>query len=235
MKMNTSKILTLSALLAGSALNAASITWTAGTFDNAGPASVLNADNLVYAANLGGADLTVDVSGTNVLFEATPLGGAVTGEGVYVTNASGAQAFTDAYWTGGDANWDSINDTGIFRFSGTNALQVTLQGLTDGQEYQVQLFASDDTNSGNRSSFYSDAATAGNISSELRMGDKDYVVGAFIASGTTQDIFVQTGNIGVAYLDGLSLTTLTSIPEPGSYALIGGLLALGSVMLHRRR
>ena len=232
MKMNTSKILTLSALLAGSALNAASITWTAGTFDNAGPASVLNAENLTYAANLGGSDLTVNVSGTNVLFEGTSIGGAETGEGLYVFNASGVVDFTDAYWTAGDVNWDSINDSGIYRFDGSNALQVRLQGLTNGQEYQVQLFASEDVNAGNRTSFYSDAASGGNISSELRMGDKDYVVGTFVASGTTQDIFVQPGNLGVSYLDAVSLTT---IPEPGSYALMGGLLALGSVMLRRRR
>ena len=234
MKMNTSKILTLSALLAGSALNAASITWTAGTFDNAGPASVLNADNLVYAGNANGSALTVDVSGTDVTFDALTISGVPTGN-AYIANVTGLIVDTDTFWTGGDANWDSIMNTQALRVTaGGDAMELVLQNLSDGQEYQIQLFASDDNNSGNRTTVFSDAATGGNIASELRLGDKDYVVGTFIADGASQSVFAQVGSFAsnTAYITGFSLTT---IPEPGTYALIGGLLALGSVMLRRRR
>lgn len=232
MNMNTSNILTFTALVAGSALNAADITWTAGTFDNVGPASVLNAENLVYAGNANGSALTVDVSGTDVTFDALTISGVPTGN-AYIANVTGLIVETDTFWTGGDANWDSIMNTQTIRVS-TDAMELVLQNLSDGQEYQIQLFASDDNNSGNRTTVYSDAATGGNIASELRLGDKDYVVGKFTADGSTQSIFAQVGSFptNTSYISGFALTT---IPEPGTYALIGGLLALGSVMVRRRR
>jgi hypothetical protein len=34
---------------------------------------------------------------------------------------------------------------------------------------------------------------------------------------------------------GRSLVTLNVVPEPGTYALLGGFLALGYVMVRRRR
>jgi len=238
MKMNTSKILTLSALLAGSALQAADVTWTAGTFDNAGPASVLNAENIVYAGNVGStSQQIVNVSGTNVTFEANDptFGGSNAGKNFFVNNASSVIVTTSpASFGSGDSAWDAIMDASVVRVLAGGALQLDLQNLADGQEYQIQMFAWDSNNSGNRTTVFSDAATGGNAAAELRFGDKDYVVGTFTASGSTQSIFAQTGSFATntSYISAFALTT---IPEPGTYALIGGLLALSSVMVRRRR
>ncbi|MGB1127427.1 MAG: PEP-CTERM sorting domain-containing protein [Opitutales bacterium] len=108
-----------------------------------------------------------------------------------------------------------------------------LSGLTEGDIYQVQLFASDNrTTSGARTQHYGDGL--GNYSDTFAQNTSSYVIGSFTAdSSGTQTILIEgVSDPGKQVLSGYSLR---AIPEPGTYALLGGLLALGHVMVRRRR
>jgi len=108
-----------------------------------------------------------------------------------------------------------------------------MDGLSIGQEYQIQLFTSDDRGgSGARTQEWSDNPVdgAGNETATFRHDDSAFVIGTFTADATTQHIYGngvgQSQNIVNAYV-------LRAIPEPATIMLISaGLVGCG---LRRRR
>lgn len=79
-----------------------------------------------------------------------------------------------------------------FAYDGDNPKVITLNGLTAGNIYQVQLFASDDrTCCSGRTQLWSDNASpgGGNETGTFSHGDSPYVIGRFVADGTSQSIY----------------------------------------------
>jgi hypothetical protein len=102
--------------------------------------------------------------------------------------------------------------------------------LLNGQDYQLQLWYVDSNTTGRIMTYGDGEASPSTVS--LLSTNGQYAIGTFTASGTTQDLTLVASGFGQAHLSAMQLR---AIPEPGTYALIGGLLSLGYVMVRRRR
>lgn len=119
----------------------------------------------------------------------------------------------------------SLAYTGTYDFvlDGTGVSQFNYSSYAALGGASLQVDGSSFDGSGSFELFNSGAN--GGVDSTFNMAN--VVVSGFDA-GTTWEL-VQ-GDV-----DGRSLVTLVVVPEPGTYALLGGLLALGYVMVRRRR
>ena len=91
---------------------------------------------------------------------------------------------------GFDTNFLAVLDS--FAYDGDNPKVLTLNGLTAGNIYQVQLFVSDDRACCSaRTQLWSDDATlgAGNETSTFAHGDSPFVTGQFIADSASQMVY----------------------------------------------
>jgi hypothetical protein len=130
--------------------------------------------------------------------------------------------------TVGDADFDTMMSGSAVDGVGQTLL---LSGLTIGNSYQVQLFASDDRPvTGARTQRYGDGL--GNFSDTFAQNTSSYVIGTFTADASgTQSILIEgVSNPGRQLLSGYVLRA-TAVPEPSSAALLG----LGALTLALRR
>jgi hypothetical protein len=81
---------------------------------------------------------------------------------------------------------------------------ITLTNLTPGIRYSVQLFALDDS-SGNTivEAIFNDPVDPTDASAEIEMGQNVYIVGTFVAPGTSENIIEQTPSTGTGYINAL--------------------------------
>ena len=142
-----------------------------------------------------------------------------------------------SYTSGGFLGADtSINITG------NAATSIGIAGTSTFSNYSTLKF---DFNGGTEVTSWDTAGltiggtgTSLNIVGSAAMGEGIYELvtysGAFSGSFATETITGLAGGLsGSIVFDGDSMN-LVVVPEPSSYALIGGLLALSSVMLRRR-
>ncbi|QTN33683.1 PEP-CTERM sorting domain-containing protein [Akkermansiaceae bacterium] len=224
--------------------HAATITWTSqGTITNE---NVIQA-NVSSAFNLSNTTtnwaVTTTVNPQTVTFAST-ASGAITSNGVTLTMTSGWNnqgiAPLSTIWDGTptDADFSQVMDSfahgpGVAA-PGASAT-FTLSGLTNGVKYSVQLFTSDSrANIGDRRSIRFNDGN-GNLTAEVAQITKQYFIGTFTASGTTQAINatsspISPGTSGAVILNAL---TLSVIPEP-SGAMLLGLSILGFLVRRRR-
>ncbi len=235
------------------------ISSNAATFE----ASVANTGVFVSARNFGStSDVTINgvtftgqgvAATTNVIgpaafnnsagvFSVTALGGSTGTTTSSYTGSLGAFAGTTGLL---DANQQSLLRSFISGAGGTpQSYTVTLEGLIAGNEYQIQIWASDSRVGGtapltiaNRQANLSDGTVGGatvlvdhNVSN-TEGGLGQYVIGTFTANATNQS-FTYTGATSNSGYVALSAYSVHQIPEPSAALL--GVLGLSCLALRRR-
>jgi hypothetical protein len=142
---------------------------------------------LVYAAAFGGQSNGVDY---------ITIENGTTFDWTYNVNASvvdvnGGQLGTGLNFSGsGDPVFDTLMSEA--NVDGGPKI-ITLNNLTPGVSYAVQLFGLDDRGGtiGLREAYYTDPIAALDQSATFRMEDNVYVVGTFVASNATQNVVMQ--------------------------------------------
>jgi hypothetical protein len=116
----------------------------------------------------------------------------------------------------GDTNLDLVlSSDDEDSYNGTPAIPptITLNNLIIGNLYTVQLFAINDTAGFLRATIFAPTTDPADVSGAFQMGDNVYVVGTFIATGTTQAIYQNEAD-GHGYISCLIVRTLSVPPSP---------------------
>ncbi|HWY29199.1 MAG TPA: immunoglobulin domain-containing protein, partial [Candidatus Acidoferrum sp.] len=131
---------------------------------------------IVGAAVFGGVETTVTLSdGTNIVFTADGSVASATGNGTFLTAFNGNTGNTNFNKVLAEAQYDG------------GPKLITLNNLTVGHQYSVQLFAMDTRGGGasSRQANFQDPNDALDISSTFTMGEADYIIGTFTANSST--------------------------------------------------
>jgi hypothetical protein len=216
------------------------ITWSAGTFSNN---SVELTQDVLYAVDIGSASAVSDTA-TGVTF------GADNGSHLTESAAHGVSSGSGFLPSGttGDAALNSILQTADFPSNFTDAITYTLDDLTIGAEYTVELLLADTRPGFNGRLFTASQANGGAPSITETYGFTNgapavggFAIGTFTADAATQSFQIVNKNAPPPTNDGnpdvggqLNGLILAQAPEPGSLALMSlGLPLL--LLLFRRR
>ncbi|MBK1831877.1 sulfatase-like hydrolase/transferase [Verrucomicrobiaceae bacterium R5-34] len=164
-----------------SSLNAAAITWSAAQ-NTTGKANLIEG-NVVHAWS-GGSATSITGGGSSGTAN-------YTFSGVTYSDFTFAPAATGATFTGassgaastGDINMDNLLDSLTYTNNGVSSGTQTIGGLTDGENYQIQVFFNDQRNT--RSMIFGDGTNSVTVSGQ-GSGWGQYAIGSFTADGTTQ-------------------------------------------------
>jgi hypothetical protein len=178
-------------------------------------------------ASIATLNVTADLSTSGIFLIAAAGGNGDLNVNSATVTAGGNTTIGEATYSG----VLSIDNGGIFETAGTFVMDTnSTVTVNDGI---LKMLAG----SGSRITMVGTALLNLNGTSQLWLG------GDQTGAGSVFNTYVDSGSIlvdGVSgsenfsqVFDGIN-TIVTAIPEPGSYALFGGLLALGSVMIRRR-
>ena len=158
--------------------------------------------------------------------------GALTGVGLTVAKSGGnwTQATTSA---GTGPNALNTTDAAVYEDGlgmnngGAATMSITFTGLSDSLTYDLTggVYANSNYMTG-----WTIAGSPRQLSDATASGG--YISFAGLTS-SANTLTITLDNNGLKHLS-VSQLQLTAIPEPGTYALLGGLLALGYVMVRRR-
>jgi len=167
-----------------SSLSAAPITWGA-PFNITSDADIDTNGTHVAAVNATNDSNgpIVSVGGVNIPFTGSQIGPASTNTGTFFTGGGGDT---------GNANLNAVlNSHNWFN----SPWSITLTGLTDGTDYQIQLIGAGDTRGccSSRNQRGADGEAVESISGDFSRSGVGSVIGTFTASGTTQTIRVING------------------------------------------
>lgn len=198
------------------------------TADQILPYNLGGALGVVGAAVFGNtAPIIVNLAGgRSITFKNDGSIATSTGSGPAVGAYPAATALTTS-----NTNFDNVLNQ--FRYD-DGSHTITLNNLTPGETYSVQLFALDNRTFGtNRLSYFQDgddAAISVETSATNAMGDNAYVLGTFTASNTTETIVQQlptggSGNINALVLRAKSFTPAYApivLTQPASKTVFAG-------------
>jgi len=178
-----------------SVLSAASITWTTGSLIT-GDSEVSTNGGLLYAYD----DSNISASVNGVPFAAgnspSSLGGNVTISGYFWYNTTAFGSMTGTPWDNLSANYQSVLRGGVYASSNVT-MTVTLNNLTVGHPYQLQIWVCDNRiGASNRTetvtSSGGNTVTLDYNNTSANGGVGQYAIGTFTADATTQ-AFTLTG------------------------------------------
>jgi hypothetical protein len=231
----------ISITAAPSQLRAAVIAWGAAIVvddptDISKPAgSTLHAaidfNTVVGAGTAGGDNIINGIPFTQVL---------LTSPGTVVTNFTDGPSFNATYHPTptGDQDLDDLLDSHTYLPGNPTTALITLEGLTVGGQYQVQLIGVADSRTCCAGRIYEPDNGAGDFTTGVTMqrGMFQSTIGTFTASAATQPIQLRSLNAAAGNSDpGLTgIVVQRLIPEPTSLALVafGAAALLGA---RRRR
>jgi hypothetical protein len=179
-------------------------------------ATLLIPGKLVYAASFGGqapsgSDYVVTLD-NGMQFDFTyEVNAAVNGNG----ESSGAFSGST-----GDTNFNGVLN--LFNYD-DGPKTITLNNLTPGLRYAVQLFGLDDRSPENiRQAYYADPADLLNRSATFLMGDNDYVVATFLTStNSSQDIIEELpGNAAGGDVDSGNINAVVVRLAPPNISIV---------------
>ncbi len=224
MQKNVTRVAALAVSLMGaaSAVQAADISWAVGpSFNGAsGFQAILTNGTLVDAVDIGSGAVsrTVDPGGLNVTFRVVDpsfLAG-------FIFDA-GSPNSTDAGWNAviDDADWNGAGDHTVANF---------LTGLSVGETYQLQLFASDSRGCCNgRTSRFGDGNA--HFSATVVQGSFTSLVGTFVADASSQALEFDTSS-NAPILNAYVLRQTSAVPLPAAWLM---LLPAAAIATTRRR
>lgn len=215
----------LLALLITAAAPAATINWGTPTAVSTtiGNSSQVRTDGTLIQAFNG-----VTTAQTPADFDVTVNGQSFVGTQDIFSESGAGVGGTSDLWLGGntgDAAYNTLLSTVDYGGPASQTLTLPLGGgsLIVGQEYLVQIWFVDDRAASNSRVMRFGDGNGNNVD----LNDQ-FVVGTFIASGTTQSLFAEAQGFARAHINAIQLR---AIPEP-SVSLLGG---LGALALLRRR
>jgi len=170
---------------------AASIIWNTPVTIS-GDYDVFNGGSLVYACG---------VSGTNATVNTVPFAGSFSGN-VTVNGSAGSvgNAFaggSSGFWSAVSANYQTVLEGGIYA-NNNSSMTVTLNNLSAGSNYLVQVWVNDSRSGGSTTRTETVTSSGGNSvtlaynNTQSQGGVGQYAIGTFTANAVTQN-FTLTG------------------------------------------
>lgn len=227
-------------LSAGDAAKAATITWTDGPTTITSVNQIDLSGTFVHAGTWGSSEQSVTVGSETIVFEDRPKN-TTDGEAGATGNGASWGEYSDPSLYIGDTGSPQFNNVlDSFVDDAPNPMVITLQALTSGQNYQVQLFASDDRGCcGGRTQKWSDQSADGgpNETAVYANNQSVYAIGTFVADGAEQLIYTRGVSGGNNITNGYVLRSLdAAVPEPSTFVLAAiGLLGLALAGRRRRK
>ena len=187
------------------------------------------AGTIITAADFGAGSQTVTLTGGQTInFDGNGANATVVGG-----NGTTAGALNGTILTGNTA-FDTVLD-GFNYDSAAGTKQITLSGLTAGQQYSLQLFGLDDR-SGSIARTLSFSDFSGDSSGLITSGANDYVLGTFTALSSFETITESVpsgGNINALVVRDL---TVSAAPEPSQFACLAfTALGMAGLLLKARK
>ena len=246
-----------------SAAQAQTITWGSATA-NTGDAELIDGDNDPGAVEFDA--ILPDLNSTSAITVGSALGGltfnpvtntgGTAGANVPTSNSDGKISFSvtndsqgtgqlnfgfNSYPTSAPSSADFaalMNSGGTYEDGGDGAGIVSISGLTIGDSYDVQIFdRADDGDAG--ATTYTSGSSSVTLTDGAGTGGNgvgDFVTGSFTATSGTETFNWAGAGSQFTVLGAVSVTNVTAVPEPSTFALmLGGCAGLVFLVFRRRQ